>query len=85
MPSDNPLGGNTMETRKKSLGRRIREEKTSYLMLLPNLIMFVVFTIYPILWTIRYCMFDYKGYGTPKFVGFANFARIARDLSLIHI
>ena len=49
-----------METRKKSLGRRIREEKTSYLMLLPNLIMFVVFTIYPILWTIRYCMFDYK-------------------------
>ena len=79
MPSDNPLGGNTMETRKKSLGRRIREEKTSYLMLLPNLIMFVVFTIYPILWTIRYCMFDYKGYGTPKFVGFANFARIARD------
>ena len=31
-----------METRKKSLGRRIREEKTSYLMLLPNLIMFVV-------------------------------------------
>lgn len=36
-----------METRKKSLGRRIREEKTSYLMLLPNLIMFVVFTIYP--------------------------------------
>ena len=68
-----------METRKKSLGRRIREEKTSYLMLLPNLIMFVVFTIYPILWTIRYCMFDYKGYGTPKFVGFANFARIARD------
>ena len=68
-----------METRKKSLGRRIREEKTYYLMLLPNLIMFVVFTIYPILWTIRYCMFDYKGYGTPKFVGFANFARIARD------
>ena len=61
-----------MESRKKSLGRRIREEKTSYLMLLPNLIMFVVFTIYPILWTIRYCMFDYKGYGTPKFVGFAN-------------
>ena len=68
-----------METKKKSLWWRIKKEKTSYLMLLPNLIMFAVFTIYPILWTIRYCMFDYKGYGTPKFVGLANFARIARD------
>ncbi len=62
--------------KKLTLGRRIAAEKTSYLMLLPNLIMFAVFTIYPILWALRYMLYDYKGYGEAKFIGFDNFVRV---------
>jgi raffinose/stachyose/melibiose transport system permease protein len=44
-------------------------------MLLPMIIGFLVFTIYPILWVIRWCWFDYGGYGKPIFIGFENFIR----------
>lgn len=62
--------------KKRTLGTRIAAEKTSYLMLLPNIIMFAVFTIYPILWALRYMLYDYKGYGEAKFIGFDNFVRV---------
>jgi raffinose/stachyose/melibiose transport system permease protein len=45
------------------------------MMLLPMFIGFLVFTIYPILWVIRWAWFDYGGYGKPFFVGIDNFAR----------
>ena len=47
-------------------------------MLLPNIIMFAVFTVYPILWALRYMLFDYRGYGEAKFVGMDNFVRVLR-------
>jgi raffinose/stachyose/melibiose transport system permease protein len=45
------------------------------LMLSPMFIGFLVFTIYPILWVIRWAWFDYGGYGKPFFVGVDNFVR----------
>ena len=45
-------------------------------MLLPNIIMFLVFTVYPILWALRYMLYDYKGYGEARFVGLDNFVRV---------
>jgi raffinose/stachyose/melibiose transport system permease protein len=49
-------------------------------MLLPMFIGFCVFTIYPILWVIRWAWFDYGGYGKPLFVGVDNFVRaFSRD------
>lgn len=68
-----------MESKKKSLWQRIAAEKTSYLMLLPNVVLFCTFTIYPLLWVMRWMLYDYKGYGEPKFIGFDNFARVFRD------
>jgi raffinose/stachyose/melibiose transport system permease protein len=44
-------------------------------MLLPMVIGFLVFTIYPILWVICWAWFDYGGYGKPFFVGADNFVR----------
>lgn len=44
-------------------------------MLLPMFIGFLLFTIYPIIWAIRWAWFDYSGFGTPVFVGFENFVR----------
>ena len=65
-----------MERKKKSLWTRIWSERTSYLMLLPNIVLFSVFTVYPLLWVLRYVFFDYRGYGEPKFVGLDNFVRV---------
>jgi raffinose/stachyose/melibiose transport system permease protein len=45
------------------------------LMLLPMFIGFMAFTIYPILWVLRWAWFDYGGYGEAIFIGFENFIR----------
>ena len=52
-----------MSKKGKKVWERVYNERTSYLMLLPNIIMFAVFTVYPILWALRYMLFDYRGYG----------------------
>lgn len=68
--------------RKKNLWTRIYRERVSYLMLLPSVIMFLIFTAYPIIWALRYMLFDYRGYGEAKYVGLDNFVRVfARDPS----
>lgn len=66
----------TPSKRKRSVWVDMRNELSSYLMLLPNLIFFATFTVYPIVWALRYMFYDYKGYGTAKFVGFENFVRL---------
>lgn len=68
-----------MKEPKHSLWTQVKAEKVSYLMLLPNLILFAAFTIYPLLWVLRYMFYDYRGYGEPVFVGLENFARVMRD------
>lgn len=68
-----------MRTRVRSLLRRICAERVSYAMLLPNLILFAVFTIYPILWALRYMLYEYRGFGEMRFIGLENFARVFRD------
>ena len=45
------------------------------LMLLPMFIGFLLFTIYPILWVLRWAWFDYGGYGRAIFIGAENFVR----------
>lgn len=52
------------------------------LMLLPMFIGFAVFTVYPILWVLRWAWFEYAGYGKAFFVGFDNFVRaFTRDVN----
>ncbi len=51
------------------------ETIASYLMLSPQIIGFLVFTIYPILWVYRYSVYDYDGLNTV-FVGLENFKRL---------
>lgn len=68
-----------MKPPKRSLWSRMKAEKMSYLMLLPNIILFIAFVIYPLAWVLRYMFFEYRGYGEPVFVGLENFARVMRD------
>ena len=50
------------------------------LMLLPMFIGFILFTIYPIIWVLRWAWFDYSGFGQPAFIGIDNFIRaFSRD------
>ena len=44
-------------------------------MILPMLIGFALFTIYPIFWLIHWSWFNYDGMTQPEFVGFDNFIR----------
>jgi raffinose/stachyose/melibiose transport system permease protein len=53
------------------LGNKVQE----VLMLLPMFTGFVLFSIYPILWVIRWAWFEYYGFGKPVFIGLDNFAR----------
>ncbi|GHV69866.1 sugar ABC transporter ATP-binding protein [Spirochaetia bacterium] len=46
-----------------------------FIMLFPMFVGFLVFTIYPILWALRWVLYDYSGFGKPFFVGLDNFAR----------
>jgi raffinose/stachyose/melibiose transport system permease protein len=47
-----------------------------YTMLLPNFILFLVMSVYPIIWALRYMFFNYDGFNKPVFVGMRNFIRV---------
>ena len=47
----------------------------SYFMIAGTVLGMIIFVLVPLLWILRFCLYEYKGYGTMKFVGFANFVR----------
>lgn len=69
---------NQTSVRKKKALRRNLE---AYSFLIPNLILFIGCSLYPVLWALKYAFYQYGGYGTgtPRFVGLENFARVFRD------
>lgn len=60
----------------QSLWQRIMKSRQAYLMLLPLLIGFCVFTLYPNLWVITLSFFQYNGVSAPKFTGLENYIRL---------
>lgn len=62
--------------KKKSLWKRIRENRAAYLMLLPVMIGFVALTLYPNIWVISLSFFKYDGITTPDFIGLENYIRM---------
>lgn len=61
---------------KDSLIYRIKKNKTTYFMLLPGLMFLAVFSIYPIMWVLRYMFYEYNSFGDIRFIGLDNFVRI---------
>lgn len=47
----------------------------SYLMLLPNLILFLLISVYPVIWALQYMLFEYDGINDIRFAGLGNFVR----------
>jgi raffinose/stachyose/melibiose transport system permease protein len=67
-------------TRGSRSPRRIQDNLTISLFLLPALILFLVFVIYPIFQSIYYSLFNWKGFGPAvDFVGLNNFKNILSD------
>lgn len=69
---------------------KIKRNLEAYTFMIPNLILFLSCSVYPVLWALKYVFYQYGGYGTgaPRFVGLDNLARVFRDKvyweSMIH-
>jgi raffinose/stachyose/melibiose transport system permease protein len=60
--------------------RRVQDNLTVILFLLPALALFLTFVVYPILQSAYYSLFDWKGLGkATDLVGLENYANILRD------
>ncbi|MEK3724650.1 carbohydrate ABC transporter permease [Paenibacillus sp. FSL H8-0034] len=69
-------GSGTSSTRKRERIRHV----WAFLFILPQLIFFVGFTIYPIIMSYVYAFFDWSGLGPlSNFVAFENFSKLLQD------
>lgn len=60
--------------------RRLQDTLTIFLFLLPALVLFLLFVIYPIFQSIYYSLFNWKGFGpADDFIGLENFINILSD------
>jgi raffinose/stachyose/melibiose transport system permease protein len=60
--------------------RRVQDNLTIVLFLLPALVLFLTFVVYPILQSLYYSLFNWKGFGPAvDFVALDNFKRILTD------
>jgi len=57
-------------------GRKSKDNSQAILMILPLLIGFALFTLYPMGWLIKWAWYSYDGVGTPRFIGIENFIRV---------
>lgn len=62
--------------KRNSLSKRIKQNRVAYIMLLPTIVGFIAFVLYPQLWVLRLAFYKYNGYTPPVFVGMDNFVRL---------
>jgi multiple sugar transport system permease protein len=62
-----------------TLRRRIRRALPAYLFLLPGMLLFVTWTLYPLLYSFVMSFAEWNLIKPSRFVGFANYARALRD------
>jgi ABC-type sugar transport system permease subunit len=56
-----------------------RQNINAYILLLPLLILFGLFTVYPFVYGVYISFFSWDGFGIKKFIGFENFKRTLTD------
>lgn len=59
--------------------RGLGDGSAAAILLIPMLILFGIAVIYPLFETLRLSLFDIKGMGKPKFIGFENYVRLFTD------
>ncbi|MGH3599733.1 MAG: hypothetical protein ACRDQH_05545, partial [Pseudonocardiaceae bacterium] len=66
--------------RRTPLRRRIKDSRWSYFYIAPFVILVSVFTIYPIIASLGYTLYQWNGIGSPTaYVGLANFRQVVHD------
>ncbi|MFW6600217.1 carbohydrate ABC transporter permease [Propionibacteriaceae bacterium Y2011] len=66
--------------RRSGLGARILDHRWHYLFLLPMLVLFAMFTLWPMIASWYYAFFDWDGVGSPTdWVGWQNFVDVASN------
>lgn len=86
MKTVNSSTANLKLSRKKQLNSlNAKKHAQIYLMLAPNLILFLAMSVYPVVWALKYMLYEYDGVSMPKFIGLDNFVRIfTRDPNFWH-
>lgn len=60
--------------------KRLKESMYAYSLLGPNLLLFLCFSFFPVIWMLKYMFFRYGGAGTSEtFIGLENIMRVFRD------
>ncbi len=62
-----------------SLGNRMRKYKESYFLMLPFMVLFVLFTVIPVLASVGLSFTNFNMLQMPRFVGFQNYERMLLD------
>jgi raffinose/stachyose/melibiose transport system permease protein len=68
------------DSQQQPLNRKMKDRLTIIIFLLPSLILFIIFVIYPIFRSVYYSLFDWNGLGpATDFIGLENYQRIFND------
>lgn len=70
------------KTKFQMLKLEIYRNRTLYLMMLPFLIFFITFSVYPVLQAIYYSFTDYNILEAPNFIGFENYKKLLLEDTL---
>ena len=60
-------------------GITAKTNRYGYVFITPFLVAFVIFNLYPIIYTFQLSFFQWKGFGSEKYIGWDNFKRILGD------
>ena len=68
-----------MTNGRKNMLKTIKKYKMPYLFILPFFVLFLVFQLIPIIWTVYISFTQWRGIGDPQFIGWANYQKILID------
>lgn len=63
----------------KGEGRIHKKARLAYLYILPGLVIYGLFVLWPVLNTVRYSFFEWTGFSEPKFNGLGNYLELLGD------
>jgi multiple sugar transport system permease protein len=65
---------------KLSIGQRLWRDRWIYIFLLPSVVLYGLFTLWPILTSYWYSLLDWDGFDpNPRFIGLDNYAEVVQD------
>ena len=62
---------------------KINKNNAGYFFIAPYFIVFLTFTLYPILYTFKLSFMSWDGFGEQQFIGLANYQRLLQDQMFI--